>query len=227
MRFLKLACLTLFASALLAGCHTDMWSQAKVTPYDEDESGIFKDGAANRPVPKGAVAQGWERLDDARYTGFEGDKLTNKFPATLDLDGESVDTNKDMLKVMKRGKERFHIYCSHCHGETGNGKGMITQRGLTLKREPANYHSERLRKMPVGHFYDVMTHGFGIMFSQASRVKPDDRWAIVAYIRALQLSQNVKQADMTAEDLKKMEEAKAAMEAEKHAAEAGHEGGGH
>lgn len=227
MRFLKLASVALFTAAILSGCHTDMWYQAKVTPYDADESGTFKDGSANRPIPKGAVAQGWAKLDEAHYTGYEGNKLTNKFPAQLELDGEVVDTNKDMVKVMKRGKERFHIYCSHCHGEAGDGKGMITQRGLTLKRVPANYHTDRLRKMPVGHFYDVITNGFGIMFSQASRVKPDDRWAIVAYIRALQLSQNVKPSEMTPDDLKKMEEAKAAKAAEANVAHESHGEAGH
>lgn len=194
-----------FASAVVSGCHTDMWYQAKVTPWDQDESGIFKDGASSRPIPKGAVAQGWDKLDDAHSTGFENGKLTNKFPAKLTLDGEVVDTNTDMVKVMKRGKERFHIACSHCHGELGDGNGMITQRGFVLKRKPANYHTDRLRKMPVGHFFDVMTHGYGIMLSQASRVEPDDRWAIVAYIRALQASQHIK--EFSPEDKKLMEEA--------------------
>lgn len=218
MRFVKQASLLIFVAGALAGCHTDMWYQAKVTPWDKDESGTFKDGASSRPIPKGAVAQGWAKLDEAQSTGYEGDQLTNKFPAKLTLDGEVVDTNTDMVKVMKRGKERFHVICSHCHGEAGDGKGMITQRGLVLKREPANYHSERLRKMPVGHFFDVMTHGFGTMYSQASRVTPDDRWAIVAYIRALQASQNVN--EFSAEDKKLMEEEAAAAEAKKK--EGGH-----
>ena len=226
MKVLKLSSMLVFSVAVLTGCHTDMWYQAKVTPYDKDESGIFKDGAANRPLPKGAVAQGWERQNEAQSTGYEGNQLTNKFPAKLTLDGEEVNTETEMIKVMKRGKERFTIYCSHCHGAAGDGKGMITQRGLVLKRAPASYHTQRLREMPVGHFYDVITNGFGLMYSQASRVLPDDRWAIIAYVRALQLSQNVSASDMTAEDLKKMDEAKAAAAA-KEAAKHDSHGGGH
>ena len=204
--------LLVFASAVVSGCHTDMWYQAKVTPWDVDESGTFRDGAASRPLPKGAVAQGWDKQDEVASSGFENGKLSNKFPAKLNIDGEILDTNTNMVRVMKRGKERFHAICSHCHGEAGDGKGMITQRGLVLKRAPADYHSERLRKMPVGHFFDVMTHGFGIMYSQASRVTPDDRWAIVAYIRALQASQDVNQ--FSGEDLKRQQEMEAAA---KHA----------
>ena len=223
MKNMKVLLFTVCAGVLLAGCHTDMWYQAKVTPYDPDESGVFIDGAANRPLPRGAVAQGWAKLDDTKYTGYEGNQLTNKFPATLVLDGDKVDTNTDMIKVMKRGKERFHIYCSHCHGEAGDGKGMITQRGLVLKREPPSFHTERLRTMPIGHFYDVTTNGFGIMFSQASRVLPDDRWAIAAYIRALQLSQNAKQSELSDEDLQGLQDAVSGKTDTAHGKEKGKE----
>jgi mono/diheme cytochrome c family protein len=185
-----------------------MWYQAKVTPNDPDESGIFKDGTSNRPVPRGAVARGWSQQDESKYTGYEGNQLTNKFPSVLVLDGERVNTDTEMIKVMKRGKERYYIYCSHCHGQAGDGQGMITQRGLVLKRQPATYHTDRLREMPLGHFYDVITNGFGIMYSQSSRVLPDDRWAIAAYIRALQLSQEASKSDLDATDLSKLEEAK-------------------
>lgn len=205
MKTSLLGCLLL----ALAGCHTDMWYQAKVTSNDEDESGIFKDGASNRPLPKGAVAQGWAKTDDGFSTGYQNGKLVTQFPTMLTLDGEKVNTIQSMEKVLKRGKERFTIACSHCHGAAGDGKGMITQRGLVLKRVPPTYHTDRLRKMPIGYFYDVITNGYGIMHSQASRVLPDDRWAITAYIRALQLSQDAKPSDLDANDMKALEEAKA------------------
>jgi mono/diheme cytochrome c family protein len=99
------------------------------------------------------------------------------------------------LELLKRGQERFNIYCSPCHGRLGDGKGMISQRGFNVRRPVASYHSDRLRKMPVGYFYDVITNGYGAMYSYASRVEPEDRWAIVSYIRVLQLSQHASTAD--------------------------------
>ncbi len=205
--FMRLLGVALTAIAL-SGCHTDMWTQAKVTPFDEDETGLFKDGASSRPMVKGAIPRGWARQDEAKYTGFVGEKYTDKFPKELTLDGEVVDTSVEMMKVIKRGKERFHVNCSHCHGETGAGNGMITQRGLVMVRPPANYHTERLKKMPLGYFYDVVSNGYGIMYSQSGRVKPDDRWAIIAYIRVLQESQNAQSKDLSGEDLKGLEDAK-------------------
>jgi len=193
---------------LLSGCHTDMWTQAKMTPFDEDETGLYKDGAANRPLPKGAIAKGWAKLDEVKSTGFEGEKYSDKFPKELTLDGEVVKTDIEMMKVLKRGKERYHIYCSHCHGETGDGNGMISKRGLVLHRPPGNYHTDRLRKMPVGYFFDVITNGYGIMYSQSGRVKPDDRWAIVAYLRVLQASQNASSSQLTPKDMQELEKAK-------------------
>lgn len=196
---------SLLALLTLAGCHTDMWTQAKVTPYDEDDLGLFGGTTTARPLPAGTVARGWEKLDSAKYTGFQGENYATVFPAELMLDGEKVSSRTDLAKIMKRGKERFDIFCSQCHGAAGDGKGMITQRGLVLRREPPSYHTDRLRGMPVGYFYDVITNGYGTMHSQASRVKPDDRWAIVSYLRALQLSQNVKESQLTQEDRQAMQ----------------------
>jgi len=110
------------------------------------------------------------------------------------------------MEDMRRGQERFNIYCSPCHGRLGDGKGMIAQRGLALVRQPASYHTDRLRKIPVGHFYDVITNGFGIMYSYASRVEPDDRWRIAAYIRALQFSQNAPLSAVPPEERPKLEQ---------------------
>ena len=99
-------------------------------------------------------------------------------------------------KFLERGQERFTIYCTPCHGQLGNGDGMIAARGLALKRKPATYHTDRLRKMPVGHFFDVITNGYGVMYSYGARVEVPDRWAIAAYIRVLQMSQNVRLSDL-------------------------------
>lgn len=224
MKMSQWTLLGLISAIALSGCHTDMWTQAKVTPYDEDDLGLFGGTTTARPLPTGAVARGWEKLDEAKYTGFSGQSYATTFPAELTIDGEKLNSKTDLAKIMKRGKERYHIFCSHCHGALGDGKGMITQRGFVLRREPATYHSDRLRGMPVGYFYDVITNGYGIMYSQASRIKPDDRWAIVSYVRALQLSQNIPAAQLTPEDIQRMEEAKAGKTTQK--ADGAH-GGGH
>ena len=190
-------------SLFLAGCHTDMWVQPKVRPYQQDD--FFADTRSARdPVP-GTIARGHLRLDKAFYTGFDDSgKLVTKLPATLELNGEKLDTQRDLMKVLKWGRERFTAFCSECHGARGDGNGMINQRGLVLRRSPANYHTDRLRAMPLGHFYDAQTNGYGIMMSSAARVTPDERWAIAAYIRALQLSHYAKASDVSAEDQAKL-----------------------
>lgn len=196
---------TLLLLVPLAGCHTDMWTQKKVKP--QQESRFFADGLASRPLVPGTVARGQARLDEAKFTGFENGKLLEGLPAKLTLQGKDVDVATDLRAVLARGKERFAIFCSHCHGAAGDGNGMITQRGLNLRRSPATYHTDRLRQMPLGHFYDVITNGYGTMYSQASRVPVDDRWAIVAYIRALQKSQNVQVGELDGEQARKLAEA--------------------
>jgi mono/diheme cytochrome c family protein len=163
---------------VVGGCHTDMWTQPKVhKPLQSSD--FFVDGASARlPVPH-TVAAGSFTTDDALTKGIENKKLVDVFPFPI---------TKDELA---RGRERFNIYCSPCHGRLGYGDGMIAKRGFNLRKKPGNYHTERLRKMKVGHFYDVITNGFGAMFSYSSRIQDQkDRWRIVAYIRALQLSQN-------------------------------------
>jgi mono/diheme cytochrome c family protein len=170
--------------ALLAGCHTDMWIQPRVKPYDSSD--FFANGQGLRPLGAHTVDRNHFWTDSARYTGYVGNKMVKTFPIKIE--------RADIL----RGQERFNIYCSPCHGALGNGEGMIAQRGLTLRRQPGNYHTDRLRKMPIGHFYDVITNGYGVMFSYAARVEPDDRWRIAAYIRVLQRSQYAKLADLPA-----------------------------
>jgi mono/diheme cytochrome c family protein len=183
-----------------------MWVQPKVhKPYQPSD--FFADGLSARPPVPGTVARGQAKLDSAYYTGIVSGQRS---PIGIG-GGQPVDTGifrgkyVDRLPFpmtradLDRGQRKFNVYCSPCHGLTGHGDGMITQRGLVLRRRPTNYHTDKLRKMPVGHFYDVITNGFGIMFSYASRIPdPADRWRVVAYIRALQASQNATEADVPA-----------------------------
>ena len=166
---------------LLAGCRADMQNQPYKRPLAESD--FFADKRSARPLVEGTVARGFERADTYLYTGKIGKDDGNfmPFPVTAE--------------VMQRGQQRFNIYCAPCHGEAGDGQGMIVQRGL---KRPPSYHNERLRKAPIGYFFDVMTNGFGAMLDYSQQVKPEDRWAIAAYIRALQLSQSATQADVPA-----------------------------
>lgn len=192
------------AVLILSGCHTDMWTQPKQhEPLQKNT--MFANEAASRPLPDGVVAMGHAKSDDPFFSGRDQGKYVDSLPPKLKLMNEVVDTKQDLKKVLNWGKERFDAYCSHCHGAVGDGNGMIAQRGLILRRRPASYHSERLRKMPIGHFFEVMTKGYGVMFNQASRVSPDDRWAIAAYIRVLQKAQNVPAANLSNDERNKMD----------------------
>jgi mono/diheme cytochrome c family protein len=164
-----------------AGCNTDMWRQPRQEPLDASE--FFADGQANRPLVPGTIARGHAREDAPYFTGVRNGRWVDELPMPVTMD------------LLKRGQERFQIYCTPCHGQLGDGNGMIAKRGFALRRPVGNYHTDRLRNMPVGHFYDVITNGYGAMYSYASRIEPQDRWAVVAYIRALQLSQNANIAD--------------------------------
>ncbi len=164
---------------LLTGCRQDMHDQPKYKPLAE--SGFFADGRSERPPVEDTVARGQLHEDELLYFG-RVDKAPAKvfpFPVTRE--------------VLERGKERFDIFCSPCHSRVGDGRGMVTQRGL---RGPPSFHIARLREAPPGHFFDVVTNGFGAMSSYASRIPVTDRWAIIAYIRALQLSQRATVADV-------------------------------
>ena len=172
------------ALLVLTGCHTDMWIQPKVRPLAESD--FFTDGQGSRPLVPNTVARGHARLDDAYYTAIQNGKLVDAFPFPI---GKAE---------IKRGQERFNIYCSPCHGRLGDGKGFIALRGLALRRPPASFHDPKIVKLPVGHYFDVMTNGFGVMYPYASRVEPADRWKIAAYIRVLQRSQMATAADVPA-----------------------------
>lgn len=191
---------------VLAGCHTDMWRQKKAMPQTQSE--FFADGMSDRPTIDGTVARGHLKTENEMGDGRdESGKLRTRLPDYLTIDGEKLSSTKDLRKILERGRERFMIACQHCHGELGDGQGMIAKRGLSLRRPVATYHSDRLRQIPIGHFYEVMTKGYGVMFSQAPRVDPDDRWAIAAYIRVLQMSQDADPNTLTDKDKAAIEEA--------------------
>jgi cytochrome c553 len=171
----------LAGTALLAGCRQDMQDQPKFFP--QRGTNFYPDGRSVRPQVENTVARGQLHEDSYFYTGLidgkEGDALP--FPVTL--------------QVLARGQERYNIYCTPCHSRVGNGEGMIVQRGYA----PAgNYHTPYLQAAPLGHFFNVMTNGYGAMPDYAAQLTPADRWAVVAYIKALQLSQNATQADVPA-----------------------------
>jgi mono/diheme cytochrome c family protein len=177
--------LTAAVGALLvaAGCRQDMHDQPKLKPYRSSQ--FFANGSGFQEFPAHTVARGTLQEDPLYSTG----KLADGSPAT--------ELPMPMTRaLMLRGQERYNIFCSPCHGRLGDGRGMVVQRGY---KQPTSYHDERLRQAPVGYFFDVMTNGFGVMSSYAPQVPVADRWAIAAYIRALQLSQHADAATLTAE----------------------------
>jgi hypothetical protein len=182
MRRIIMSCAPcLLAALVLCACRRDMFNQPKSDPLKESD--FFADKAASRPIAPHTVARGHLDEDEAFYTGMIGTNLVTDLPMPV---------TKEMLQ---RGRERFEIYCEVCHGRAGEGNGMIVQRGFPA---PPSYHIDRLRNAPIGHFYYVMTYGYGVMYSYASRVEPADRWAIAAYIRALQLSHDARIEDVPA-----------------------------
>jgi mono/diheme cytochrome c family protein len=162
-----------------AACRQDMHDQPKVEAYEAAE--FFADGRGMREIPEGTIARGHLRNDELLYTGKTNGQLASEFPFPVTRD------------VLRQGQERYNIYCSPCHGATGMGNGMVVQRGY---RPPPSFHSDLTRNRPVGHFVDVMTNGFGAMPDYRAQVSPRDRWAITAYIKALQLSQRATVADV-------------------------------
>jgi mono/diheme cytochrome c family protein len=187
----------MLAALLLAttGCDLrDMYDQDYYRPLQE--SSFFGDGQSARPLEAGTVARGHLQEDVELYTGQRDGKPIPKLPESVVLDEA----------LLARGQERYDIYCAVCHDRTGSGNGMIVQRGF---RRPPTYHQPRLQEAPAGHIFDVISKGFGAMPSYAVQILPRDRWAIVAYVRALQLSQNARMEDVPAEERKKLEGADA------------------
>ena len=206
----------LFTFALfLSACRRDMQDQPKAIPYRG--SSFFRDGNASRQMVPGTVARGYLRADREFYFGKKpnvgatgiSQQLTPGSgavpsptssaptnPASLYPDDVETLPIPITMKDLDRGRERYDIFCSVCHGATGNGDGMIARRGFN-KPLPASYHQDRLRQAPVGHFFDAMTNGWGAMPAYAAQIPVEDRWRIIAYIRALQLSQMPPQAQVS------------------------------
>jgi len=188
--------------AVSVGCIQEMANQPRYEPLEP--SAAFADGRSSRqPVP-GTVARGQLRLDEAFYTGRQGEQFIGELP-------ERALANHTLSVLLERGRDRFGVYCSHCHGLVGGGTGgsremeqfvgMVVKRGFPM---PPTFHQARLRRVPIGHFFDVMTNGFGRMPAHGYMIPTEDRWAIAAYIRALQLSQHATGDELTPEDIQKL-----------------------
>ncbi len=173
------ACLLL----LTTGCRRDMYDQPKYDVYEP--STFFSDGTSSRQVLTGTVARGELRDDSLYYEGKIDGKEADVFPFEV------------TEEILETGKTRYMVYCTPCHGRLGDGRGMVVRRGFS---PPPTFHSEYLRKIPVGHFYNVISHGYGAMYSYAARIPVEHRWAIAAYIRALQYSWDAKPEDLSPED---------------------------
>jgi mono/diheme cytochrome c family protein len=186
--------------AVLGGCRQDMQNQPKFIPLRSSE--FYSDRRSARyPVP-GTIPQlddksvDREQLDPNSYylTGKHGNVYGNELPA-------AGTEQKAVAAILVRGQQRYNIYCAPCHSQLGDGNGMIVQRGY---KRPPSFHGQRLKNAPLGWFYDVISNGFGGMPDYAAQVKPADRWAIAAYIRALQLSQHASDADVAQGDRDKL-----------------------
>ena len=182
MTFRLKAALLLTTAVFVAGCRQDMHDAPRYEAFEANNQ--FADGRAARIAPAGTVARGLLREDEALYTGKVNGLPVDSVPFAL--------SHADL----QRGRERFTIYCTPCHGELGDGNGMVVQRGL---RQAASYHQDRLRQERIGYFFDVITNGFGAMQGYAEQVPVRDRWLIAAYVRALQYSQNASLNDVPAD----------------------------
>ena len=168
---------------IVSGCRQDMHNQPKYKPLRASE--FFRDGSSARPLIEGTVSRGSLQEDEAFFTGKVGGVPVTEMPFSVDQE------------VLDRGEQRYNIYCTPCHDATGNGKGMVVQRGY---RPPPSFHDERLRSAAPGHFFDVITNGFGAMPDYRAQIAPRDRWAVVAYIRALQLANRATTSDVPGGD---------------------------
>jgi mono/diheme cytochrome c family protein len=182
VRFCRVLLLTLLLLLSLTACRQDMQDQPRYKPLAESD--FWSDHRSARPAVEGTVARGFLRIDEARYTGKIAGEDIDEFPIPI------------AREDIERGRTRFNIYCTPCHGRLGDGNGMVVLRGY---RQAASYYTDKLMKAKDGHFFDVITNGFGAMPSYASRIVPDDRWRITAYIRALQFSESAKLTDVPAD----------------------------
>lgn len=214
------------ALAATLGCRQDMHDQPKYEPFEANP--FFADGKSARDLVPNTVPRGQLRADEAYYTGLGADgegvpgfpltALRERWPGAVDELGDEEFTRL----VLRRGQQRYGMFCTPCHGAVGAGNGMIVQRGFKV---PTSFHDERLVASPPGYFVNVITAGFGQMSSYASQVPPEDRWAIAAYIRTLQLSQGARSAELAAADLARLAEPPAPVHgAADHADDSAHAG---
>lgn len=193
-RTIKLLAALALGMLALTSCGRNMFDQPRVDAFDG--SIYFSDGSGMRPIPEGTVSRERGALEPSYLTGLGPTGFLSELPVSLNVE------------LLERGKERYDIYCAPCHNYNGDGTGMIIQRGFP---QPASFtHEQRLLDSPVGYYYNAITNGFGRMYSYASRIKPEDRWAIAAYIKALQLSQNATIADVPADILSQLSATEAA-----------------
>jgi hypothetical protein len=185
-----LSCVVMMA-ILSSACHQKMANEPKYIPLRESE--FFDDGNSSRPLVQGTIARGYLQEDREFFTGKASAQVSGAVQPLAGGQDVTAFPLPITRQVLDRGEERFNIFCAPCHGRLGDGEGMIVKRGY---RHPPSYHIDRLRQAPVGHFFDVITSGFGVMPDYAQQIAPVDRWSIVAYIRALQLSQSANVADV-------------------------------
>lgn len=206
MRKLATLSTVILLAVLFTGCDLvpgqHMRDQAKWEP--DEQSDIFGDGTVSRHPPANTIPYGTLNL-----------QLNEPFMTGVDAEGNFL-TEIPMevnLAVVERGQNRYNVFCAPCHGHLGNGLGMIVQRGQVQDevglKQPNSFHQEAVRNQPVGYYYNAITNGFATMYSYASRIEPQDRWAIVAYIRALQLSQRASVTDVPEDVLEQLEAASA------------------
>jgi mono/diheme cytochrome c family protein len=172
----------------VASCRQDMHDAPRYDPLEA--SAVFPKGASSRPLVEGTVARGDLRADELLYTGKVGGQASTEFPFAM--------TRADL----DRGEERYNIFCAPCHAKSGEGTGMVVQRGY---RQPPSYHIDRLRQAPAGYLFDVVSNGFGVMPDYRAQIPVDDRWRIVAYLRALQASRQGTTADVPPAELERLQ----------------------
>lgn len=206
-RLLPFAFCLLTSAALAAGCRQDMHDAPRYDPLEE--SAIWRNHQSALPIVQGTVARGHLNDDTVLYEGKQDGQPATAFPFAI--------TKADL----DRGQERFNVYCSPCHDRTGTGNGMVVQRGY---RQAASFHIDRLRDAPAGYLFDVISNGFGVMPDYRAQITADDRWRIIAYVRALQLSRHATTADVPASELSNLD--KPAETAGKAEGEAAHKVGG-
>jgi mono/diheme cytochrome c family protein len=169
-------------TCVAGACRQDMHDTPRFEPLEQNT--FFADGRSQRPLVANTVARGMLREDEHLYQGKVNGQLATEFPLPVDAD------------LLLRGQERFNVFCSPCHGRTGKGDGMVVRRGF---RAPISFHDPRLRQAPPGYIFDVITNGFGVMPDYAAQIPVADRWAVIAYLKALQLSQNATVNDVPAD----------------------------